>query len=67
MAELREAALLLRFRTTKPTGKSFKYLSYKRIAGFLKLSEYEVQHICRKTLKPPMPLSSAKLVYRLDQ
>ena len=67
MAELREAALLLRFRTTRPTAKSFKYLSYKRIASFLKLSEYEVQHICRKSLKPVIPLSPDKLVYRLEQ
>ena len=51
-ADLNKAALLLRFRTAHPTIKSRKYESYKTIASILKLTQNEVQHICRKALKP---------------
>ena len=42
MAALRTAALLIRFRTTKPTMKSFKFVSYKGIAAALNLTQNEV-------------------------
>lgn len=67
-ALLRKAALLIRFRTDKPTNKSFKYASYRQIAQVLKLTENEVQHICRKaacqTLKNP---TLAKIIRQLNQ
>ena len=51
-SELRKAALLIRFRTSTPSAKSFKYVSYKSIASILNLNVNEVQHICRKALLP---------------
>ena len=67
MAALRTAALLIRFRTTKPTIKSRKFATYRTIAATLNLTQYEVQHICRKALKPQKTLTSKQLVRKLDQ
>ena len=50
--QLRQATLMLRFRTTQPTSKSYKYLSYNVISKTLNLTQNEVQYICRKSLKP---------------
>ena len=66
-ADLRKVALLIRFRTARPTVKSRKYTSYKTIASILKLTQNEVQHICRKALKPKRKLTSKQLVRKLDQ
>ena len=66
-AALRTAALLLRFRTTKPTTKSWKFTSYRTIATALNLTQYEVQHVCRKALQPQRTLTSKQLVRKLDQ
>ena len=41
-AALRAAALLIRFRTTKPTIKSWKYATYRTIAAALNLTQFEV-------------------------
>ena len=41
-SELRTATLLIRFRSAKPSKKSKKYVSYKRIASTLNLTENEV-------------------------
>ena len=49
-AALRTAALMIRFRSTNPTVKSWKYVSYKTIAATLNLTPNEVQQICRKAL-----------------
>ena len=38
MAALRTAALLIRFRTTKPAKKARKFASYKIIASILNLT-----------------------------
>ena len=65
--ELRTAALLIRFRSTKPSLKSKKYVSYKRIAMTLNLTENEVQYICRKALMPTKPITADKKVRMLDQ
>ena len=66
-SELRTAALLIRFRSTKPSLKSRKYFSYKNIALTLNLTVNEVQHICRKALMPTKTLSVDKKVRLLDQ
>ena len=66
-ATLHAAALLIRFRTTQPTTKSRKYATYKTIASTLNLTQNEVQHICRKALKPKRPLTGKQLVRKLDQ
>ena len=50
--QLRQAALLLRFRSTTPTSKSRKYLSYIVISETLRLTHNEVSYICTKSLKP---------------
>ena len=65
-AELRTAALLIRFRTAGPTTKSRKYVSYKRIAAALNMTPNEVQHICRKAIKKPKPITNKKLALKLD-
>ena len=64
---LRTAALLIRFKTTQPTIKSWKYATYKTIAAALNLTQNEVQHICRKALKPKKTMTSKQLVRKLDQ
>ena len=66
-ADLNKAALLLRFRTAHPTIKSRKYESYKTIASILKITQNEVQHICRKALKPKKILTNKQLVRKLDK
>jgi hypothetical protein len=43
---LREAALLLRYRTTNTADMKLKYLSYPAIAKALRLSAGQVQHLC---------------------
>ena len=65
--DLRKAALLIRFRTARPTIKSRKYVSYKTISPVLKLTQNEVQHICRKALMPKRTLTSKQLVRKLNQ
>ena len=65
--ELRLAALRIRFRTTTPTAKSYKYISYARIAATLNLTVNEVQHICRKALLPARKVTADQLVRKLDQ
>ncbi len=65
--ELRQAALRMRFRTTTPTAKSYKHSSYALIAATLNLTAYEVQHICRKALRPAKKVTDEQLVRRLDQ
>ena len=67
MAALRTAALLIRFRTTKPTFKSWKFATYRTIAAALNLTQNEVQHICRKALKPQRTLTGKQLARKLDQ
>ena len=66
-SELRTAVLLIRYRSTTPSSKSTKYVSYKRIASVLNLTENEVQHICRKALMPTRKLSVDMKVRMLDQ
>ena len=65
--QLRLAALMLRYRTIKPTASSRKYLSYRVISQTLNLTQHEVQHICRKSLKPKTILSPKKILYKLEQ
>ena len=60
-SERRQAVLLLRFRSTEPSSSSRKYVTYRRIAAFVNLSVYEVQHICRKALLPTKPVTAKKL------
>ena len=58
---------MIRFRTTQPSIKSWKYATYKTIAAALNLTQNEVQHICRNALKPQKTLTSEQLVRHLDQ
>ena len=66
-AALRAVALMIRFRTTQPTAKSRKYATYKTVASTLNLTQNEVQHICRKALKPQRTLTGKQLARKLDQ
>ena len=50
--DLRKAVILLRYRTKNPTQHSRKYASYSTIAQVVRLTVYEVQHMCRKALLP---------------
>ena len=65
-AALRTAALLIRFRTTQPSIKSWKFATYRTIASALNLTQNEVQHICRKAFNPHKTLTSEQLVRKLD-
>ena len=64
---LSTAALLIRFRTTQPTKTSWKFATYRTIAMAFNLTQNEVQHICRKALKPKKTLTSKQIVRKLDQ
>ena len=66
-AEIREAVLLLRFRSSRPTAKSAKYVPYARIAQALGITYNEVQHICRRAVRPDAPLKPEQQVRKLDQ
>ena len=66
-ADLQKACLLISFRTESPSIKTRKYFSYKIIASILNLTQNEVQHICRKALKPKKTLTKNQLVRKLDQ
>ena len=50
--DLRKAVILMRYRTENPTQNSRKYASYSTIAQVVRLTVYEVQHMCRKALLP---------------
>ena len=50
--DLRQAVILLRYRTKNPSQHSKKYASYSTIAKVVRLTVYEVQHMCRKALLP---------------
>ena len=65
--QLKMATLLLRFREEKPTLTSKRYCSYAKIARFLNLHPYEIQHICRSALKPQKPFTFDQQVKLLDQ
>ena len=64
---LREAVLLLRFRSSEPAAKSAKYAAYASIARALGITYNEVQHICRRALKPSAPSTPEKQVRRLGE
>ena len=66
-SQLCKATLMLRFRTTLPSNKSLKYVTYRVIASTLNLTENEVQHICRKSLKSERILSLKQKAHKLDQ
>ena len=58
---------MLRFRTDQPTIKSRKFLPYRLIAKTLNMTQYEVEHICRKGLLPAKTTTFEKRVRLLDQ
>ena len=64
--QLRTLTLMLRYRSTKPTVKCPKYVKYKDIARALNLTYNEVQHICRAALRPRKPLTSRKMIRKLN-
>ena len=43
---MKEAVLLMRYRSTDAADRNHRYMSYRHIAQFLKLTIYQVQHIC---------------------
>ncbi len=64
-AELREAVLLLRYRSSRPTPDARKYAAYGAIAGALGITYNQVQHICRRASRPDAPPKPEKQVRRL--
>jgi len=64
-AELREAVLLLRYRSSRPTPDARKYAAYSAIAGALRMPYNQVQHICRRASRPDAPPKPEKQVRRL--
>ena len=57
--------LLLRFRCTRPTPGARKYAAYSTIAQALPISYNQVQHICRRALRPSKTMSGDRLVREL--
>jgi hypothetical protein len=64
---MREAALLLRFRTTKPKASTRKYVAYSTIAKILGIRYNTVQHLCRHALKPVKEITPEKMVRVLSK
>ena len=64
-AELRKAVLLLRFRCTRPTPATRKYAAYSAIAQALSITYNQVQHICRRAVRPDAPFKPEKQVRKL--
>ena len=65
--ELRTAALLLRFRSTRPTVGADRFMSYAKIARALSITYNEAQHLIRQALKPKKPLTFDQRARLLDR
>ena len=65
-AEIRDAVLLLRFRTTKPKVGCKDYSSYARISKALCVSYNTVQHVCRHALKKASRKKKGDLSRKLE-
>lgn len=63
----RTIVLLLRFRTTSPSLKTRKYVTYARIARIANLDYNSVQHICKKALQEKKLPTQKKIVRQLEQ
>ena len=51
-SQIKAACLLLRYRTTDPSSKSYKYYSYHSISKALRVPYNTVQHVCRYAVTP---------------
>ena len=65
-AEIRDAVLLLRFRTMKPKVGCTNYSSYARISRALGVNYNTVQHVCRHTLKKASRKKKVNLSRKLE-
>ena len=65
--ELRTAALLLRFRSTRPTVGADRFMSYAKIARALSITYNQAQHLIRQALKPKKPLTFDQRARLLDK
>ena len=63
--ELCEAVLLLRFRCVRPMPGGRKYAAYSAIAQALSITYNQVQHICRRAVRPDAPFKPEKQVRKL--
>mgnify|MGYP003300168754 FL=1 len=64
---LRAAVLLIRFRSVTPNTFSRKFATYNTISKSLNLTQYEVQHICRKAFKTKKPPTAKQKERKLEQ
>ena len=64
---LRAAVLLIRFRSLTPNTSTRKYATYNTISKSLNLTQYEVQHICRKALKAVKAPTAKQKERKLEQ
>ena len=64
--EIRDAVLLLRFRTIKPKAGCTIYSSYARIARALRVNYNTVQHVCRHALKKASRKKKVDLSRKLE-
>ena len=65
--QLRAAVLLIRFRSITPNTVSRKFATYNTISKSLNLTQYEVQHICRKALKTLKAPTAKQKERKLEQ
>ena len=65
--QLRTAVLLIRVRSINPITVSRKFATYNTICNSLNLTQYEVQHICRKALKTVKPPTAKQKERKLEQ
>jgi hypothetical protein len=64
--EIRTAALLLRFRSTRPTLGAHKFMSYGKIAQVLSITYNQVQHVIIQAFKPKKLLTFDQRARILD-
>ena len=65
-AEIRDAVLLLRFRTIKPKTGCTIYSSYAHIRRALRMNYNTVQHVCRHALKKASRKKKVDLSRKLE-
>ena len=65
-AEIRDAVLLLRFRTMKPKAGCTNYSSYARISRALCVNYNTVQHVCGHALKKALRKKKVDISRKLE-
>ena len=63
---IKNAALMLRYNSLKPTPRARKFASYSTIAKILNLAYNKVQHLCRYKSKVTKATIAKRKLHKLD-